>query len=92
MRPRHAAVRAEPLRPFATPHDYAAHRPPQEKRSIAPAPADGADAAGATVHLLPKARATFIGETTGPAPRVHRNAVVAAVLSRDFLTAGVRFF
>ena len=66
-----------------------AHR---RKRSIAPAPADGADAAGATVHLLPKARATFIGETTGPAPRVHRNAVVAAVLSRDFLTAGVRFF
>ena len=75
----------------------------------------GADAAGATVHLLPKtprdvgddgsfrylvlgaAAASdsgkpsrlarrFLDETTGPdRPRVHRNAVVAAVLSRDGL-------
>ncbi len=75
----------------------------------------GADAAGATVHVLPKtprdigddgsfryivlgaAAASdsgkpsrlakrFIDETTGPdRPRVHRNAIVAAVLSRDSL-------
>ena len=75
----------------------------------------GADAAGATIHLLPKtprdvgddgsfryvvlgaAAASdsgkpsrlakrFFDETTGPdRPRVHRNAVVAAVLSRDGL-------
>ena len=75
----------------------------------------GADAAGATVHMLPKtprdvgddgsfryvvlgaAAASesgkpsrlakrFLDETTGPdRPRVHRNAVVAAVLSRDGL-------
>ena len=77
----------------------------------------GADAAGATVHLLPKtprdvgddgsfryvvlgaAAASdsgkpsrlarrFLDETTGPdRPRVHRNAIVAAVLSRDGLEA-----
>ena len=80
----------------------------------------GADAAGATVHLLPKtprdvgddgsfryvllgpAAASdagkpsrparrFIDETTGPdRPRVHRNAVVAAVLSRDGLEGARR--
>ena len=80
----------------------------------------GADAAGATVHPLPKtprdvgddgsfryvllgpAAASdagkpsrparrFIDETTGPdRPRVHRNAVVAAVLSRDGLEGARR--
>ena len=80
----------------------------------------GADAAGATLHLLPKAprdvgddgsfryvvlgpaaasdsgkpsrlARRFLDETTAPdRPRVHRNAVVAAVLSRDGLEGARR--